>query len=345
MKIGLVHYSAPPVLGGVERVIGEQASTLLSAGHEVTLFCSEGGREVHSANLIHVPRGATCLELTTALTPAFASQDAVLLHNVGTMPFYLEWTAALRAIARSLPSVDWICWVHDLAKGNPDYTQASCSGEADLLELPCSDWRYVAVSEKRALEVRERLGVPCSVVPNGFCPAVSLGLSTELARMAEDLGWWESDAILFYPCRIVRRKSIETGIEIVAALKEAGKRVHYLITGAADPHNPELEQIYRVADALLIPSRQEGFGLPFLEAAMCRLPAFCADIEPMRSLPGVSAWKAEWTPQQIASWLIRQIETRDTIQARKSVARTFRWKAVYRNFLAPLLQHPHSQSS
>ena len=47
-----------------------------------------------------------------------------------------------------------------------------------------------------------------------------------------------------------------------------------------------IRELYRVADALLFPSAQEGFGLPVLEAGLARLPAFCADIEPFRAIAG-----------------------------------------------------------
>src|SRR4051812_44967124 len=42
MRIALLHYSAAPVIGGVERVIAEHAELLAAGGHEVTIFCGEG---------------------------------------------------------------------------------------------------------------------------------------------------------------------------------------------------------------------------------------------------------------------------------------------------------------
>jgi glycosyltransferase involved in cell wall biosynthesis len=38
MRIALLHYSKPPVIGGVERVIGEQATALRELGHEVEVL-------------------------------------------------------------------------------------------------------------------------------------------------------------------------------------------------------------------------------------------------------------------------------------------------------------------
>jgi len=41
MRIVIPHYSKPPVIGGVERVIGEQAAALAACGHEVRLWSAD----------------------------------------------------------------------------------------------------------------------------------------------------------------------------------------------------------------------------------------------------------------------------------------------------------------
>jgi glycosyltransferase involved in cell wall biosynthesis len=41
MRIAILHYSKPPVIGGVERVIGEQAAALRRLGHEVKLWSAD----------------------------------------------------------------------------------------------------------------------------------------------------------------------------------------------------------------------------------------------------------------------------------------------------------------
>lgn len=38
MRIAILHYSKPPTIGGVERVIGEQANALTAMGHDVSVF-------------------------------------------------------------------------------------------------------------------------------------------------------------------------------------------------------------------------------------------------------------------------------------------------------------------
>lgn len=41
MRIAILHYSKPPVIGGVERVIGEQAAVLTAMGHEVRIWSAD----------------------------------------------------------------------------------------------------------------------------------------------------------------------------------------------------------------------------------------------------------------------------------------------------------------
>ena len=44
----------------------------------------------------------------------------------------------------------------------------------------------------------------------------------------------------------------------------------------------ELADLYGLADALVLPSANEGFGLPMLEAGLRRLPIICTDIPALR---------------------------------------------------------------
>ncbi|HEV7403678.1 MAG TPA: glycosyltransferase, partial [Chthoniobacteraceae bacterium] len=42
MRIALLHYTCPPVAGGVERVLMDHARLFARNGHEVTIICGEG---------------------------------------------------------------------------------------------------------------------------------------------------------------------------------------------------------------------------------------------------------------------------------------------------------------
>ena len=54
-KIALLHYSAPPVVGGVESVLGHHARLLADAGHEVRIVAGRGEQIDPRIPFIHLP--------------------------------------------------------------------------------------------------------------------------------------------------------------------------------------------------------------------------------------------------------------------------------------------------
>ena len=109
----------------------------------------------------------------------------------------------------------------------------------------------------------------------------------------------------------------------------------------------DLAGLFALADALFFPSRQEGFGLPVLEAALHRLPIFCAAIEPLDALltHGATHFQLDAEPAQIALEIATKLCSMDAWQARNQVRQEYAWPAVYRNFLAPLLAENQAPSN
>ena len=311
--------------------------------------------------------------LREVLGPALSGHDIVFAHNVCTMPFDLALTAAIWDLADTLPQTRFVGWIHDLAAVNPDY-QIPNDPPWDLLRRAHPRMEYVAVSELRRRQFLELSGASpddCTVVPNGIDPVQELCLTAGVKEIVRYFNLFERDLVLFHPARLLRRKNVEASLHITAALRAQGCDAALLLTGAADPHNPasteyaaflrttqdqlqlqdhavflgdrlrigpeEMRDLMAIADALIFPSRQEGFGLPMLEAAIHRMPAFCSDIEPLNSLPGAEPFSLDTPPDEIASMIRRQTVASPTIQARKSALRMYSWSAVWQIFLAPFL--------
>lgn len=338
----------------------------------MTLACFEGGRDCKADCLVPLSREADRSDLFTYLNTALSDSDVVLMHNVGTMPFAIELTAALRELAARISHARWICWVHDLACTNPAYLPFATPEIQELMTTRCAHWEYVAVSEFRSNEVRSRLGVDCVHIPNGISPAEILQLQPKVELFAEMHGIWDADLVLLHPARMVARKGIQTGVQVMKELRDRGIAAKYLLTAAKDPHHKpsleyeyeiralvssldvarqfifvsdslhvgpkELQNLYLLADALFFPSLQEGFGLPILEAALLGTPAVCADIDPLNKLPGPLLYDPSLNPKQLADWITRHVLSRDSIKARRLVAAYYRWEQIYRRHLAPLLQ-------
>jgi glycosyltransferase involved in cell wall biosynthesis len=320
MHIAIVHYSKPPVIGGVERVIGEQAAALRLLGHEV---------EVLTRHEWHM-----------------AAWDAVIVHNVFTMPFDLPWTKKLIALTRSHPHIRWINWVHDV-RWSAHVPQAI----------------HVAVSEHRRLDYMKATQQPVHVIPNG-CDADSiLGLTPRVRELKLE----HAGLVLLQPTRFVRRKNIEFGLQLLAELPDA----LYLVTAAPDPHQTdgakyfrELKQLakklgvikrvrflgekgtlndndvrslYHMADLLFFPSTQEGYGLPLIEAALHGVPVFCSHIPAHREVAvGATFFKLTASPKNLA----RKIRAHPGVRVRqlqRQMMVRLSWSRIIQEMLEPLL--------
>ena len=99
-----------------------------------------------------------------------------------------------------------------------------------------------------------------------------------------------------------------------------------------------IADFYRLADALVLPSREEGFGIPILEAAMSGLPIFCADIPSLRELGGgqVTYFDPDAAPAEIASAMDRWLSS-PVYELRVRVRSGYSWPSLYRQYIAPLL--------
>lgn len=364
MKIALLHYAVPPVVGGVESVVAAQARVLAGAGHEVKTIARRGAPDV-------TLNGDPVAE---PLRKALRGCDVVIVHNVLTMHFDLPLTEALWQLAEEMPAVRWIAWVHDLAACNPDYDQPWHQPPWNRLAHACPRFTYVAVSEHRARQFSSLTGGEARVIPNGVDPATVLGLTENVRAFAEANALLEREIVLVHPTRLLRRKNVELGLAVVAELRQRGRDAVTLITAAADPHNAaskayaaelyrqrdtlglraaalfvgdsfsvtdgDVASLYALADALFFPSRQEGFGLPVIEAAVHRLPVFCADVDPVNSLleHGLHVFDPSAPAAEIASLIERTLDRSHGHRARREALQRYAWATIWRESLAPLLR-------
>ena len=119
--------------------------------------------------------------------------------------------------------------------------------------------------------------------------------------------------------------------------------VHFLaeITPAYLP-DEVISDFYHLADGLILPSREEGFGIPILEAGISGLPIFCSDIAPLRSIAGDNAvyFQPDANPGQVAE-LINRYLSADMVYPLRIEARVrYTWEKVYQEQIEPLLRNP-----
>ena len=402
MHVVLVHYAAPPVVGGVEQVLGEHAKLMVEAGHRVTVVAGRGAqwdarvayRCVPLADSRHADVVAVKAELDLGVvSPAFhslatrlaldmeeatAGADRVVAHNIGSLHKNLALTAAIHELAATGAPERVVLWHHDLA-----WTAARYRPELHprwpwtLLRTDWA-WRHVVVSAHRRRELAVLLGIDedtIAVVPNGVDGDRLLAISPEGAALASALGLAEAAPLLLMPVRLTARKNVELAMETLAVLRRSMPAAAMVVTGPMGPHNPAnlgyLERLlalrerlglegaahlladvldeppsdrvvgdlYRLADAVLFASFEEGFGIPVLEAALARRPVFAADIPSLRELGAadVSWFDPSGDPGAVAASIEDRL-TRDPVYRLAVRARSeYTWPRIYRDRLAPVL--------
>ncbi len=404
MNIALLHYSVPPIVGGVESVIAHHARLMIAHGHSVRLVAARGEAMSERIPLIILPHadsrhGRVLLvkdeldhgeitdefaivrdKLVIELKAALQSVDLLIAHNVCSLNKNLALTAALHRLHASNKLPRLILWHHDLAWTTPRYLHELYEGYPwDLLKTDWGNLTHVTVSELRRDELAELMKIePASirVVANGVDTEKFYKLEKLTELLLEKTKLLDAAPILLLPVRVTPRKNIELALKTLAALKTDFPQAALVVTGPLGPHNgnnveyferlkglrqqlklegsahflaelhddflPDevIADFYRVADALFFPSREEGFGIPLLEAAFSHLPAFCADIPPLKKIGEEDAvfFSPDEKPETIAKLIVNHFQASLPARLAMRARASFRWEAIYRQHIAPLLK-------
>lgn len=110
--------------------------------------------------------------------------------------------------------------------------------------------------------------------------------------------------------------------------------------GASHVPDAVMGDLYTLADALIFPSQQEGFGIPVLEAGLARLPAFCADIPPLRETGDGLAhyFDPNADPSGIAARIATVLKSDQPGLLRRRVRQHYTWSRLFRDRIIPLLE-------
>jgi glycosyltransferase involved in cell wall biosynthesis len=274
-ETAIVHYTAPPVVGGVEAVIQAHVEAFIQAGYPVTVIAGRGQEDAlpSGAEFILIPevdsqhqqvgKISSRLEhgevpstfdkrvdqLIDVLTPTLQQFDNVIVHNIFTKHFNIPLTAALHRLLDTGKIRHCIAWCHDFSWTSPNSRSQVHPGHPwDLLRTFRADTTYVVVSERRRQALAELLDcLPerIHVIYNGVNPDLLLGLSDQGQTLANRLGLLESGLVLLMPVRVTQAKNIEHALRVVAALKERGCRPKLILTGPPDPHDADSMAYFR----------------------------------------------------------------------------------------------------
>lgn len=279
-ETAILHYSAPPVVGGVEAVMQAHCRVFIQAGYPVTVIAGWGEEQAlpEGTSFIRIPEMDSQFEqvaelseqlekgevpaefdemashLANLLAPILGDFDHVIVHNVFTKHFNLPLTAALFHLLEAGTIHHCIAWCHDFTWTSPHSRSKVHPGYPwDLLRTRHEDVAYVVVSQRRQHDLAELFGCAedqIRVIYNGVDPEILLGLSPEGSDLITRLGLLEQDLVILMPVRVTQAKNVEYALRVVAALKASGSQVKLVLTGPPDPHDAKSMAYFRDLQAL-----------------------------------------------------------------------------------------------
>ena len=322
--------AARPELGGVERWARELAARLPALGdYEVirppAALVHRAGHAWEQGVLPFAARRARLLLNPANLAPVAFPRNAVVIHDA----------AALR---------------------NPSwYSRAYATWQRAVLPAVAKRARVVVtVSEFSRGELHELLGVDAHVVPGGVDARFRPDADPGPARAALAL---ERPYVLTVASRTARKnlgaldatagRLAANGIDLVAA---GGARPQFRAESAgprALGHVPDehLPGLYAGAEAFVLPSLHEGFGLTCLEAMACGTPVVAARAG---ALPETCADAVRYAdpndPDEIADHVEAALTDERLRAAGPARAAQFTWERTVSE-LDALMRHPPPPAS
>jgi D-inositol-3-phosphate glycosyltransferase len=303
LRILFVSHYALPHLGGIEVAVDAMARELTGRGHEVVHLASDAVRpgeetgppppvpyrvvRLRALNTAEARLGAPYPlfgpRLLRELRRELARADVVHAHGF----LYMNAVGALRMARVPAVLTEHVGHVH-YESALLDRAEAAAIATIGRAAARAAD-AIVYINDK----VREELE---RLAPGARLERIENGVDTdayrppepgERERLRAELGWDERPRALFVG-RLVAKKGVD--LALAAAAAGAG-RFELVIVGpgqlppaappnvtATGPLPPaRVAELYRAADAFLLPSRGEGFPLTVQEAMASALPVILAD--------------------------------------------------------------------
>jgi glycosyltransferase involved in cell wall biosynthesis len=261
------------VADGVSTAAGQWAAALRQLGCGIFTIAGAGDVDRRIPWLAH---DSTAPPRPAQLADALGDADLVVVENLCSLPMNPTATAAVVQTLRSRPA---LLRHHDLPWERRRY--------ADVTGWPPDDpaWLHVAISEHSRRQLLRR-GLRAITLYHGYADLPRPGRRESARRL---VGASTAERLLLQPTRAIQRKNIAAGVRLAGQLDAT-----YWLTGPAEegfggelreilatsrspvlrglPEGLTMADAYAAADAVVLPSTWEGFGMPLIESALAERP-------------------------------------------------------------------------
>ncbi len=304
----------PRIIGGLARVVGALALELANLNYEIHVVTADhpGAAEHEIQGNLHIHRVKT----QTDTTPDFVSwvnrlnfgllQYALAIHK--DKPFDLihahDWMVTDSAwVLKSAFGIPIVTTIHATESGRMHGIHNDLQRYIHQVEwrLTYESWRVIVNSKHMSYELNNLFNTPLNkidIIPNGTYPK-AFDISFDYHDMRNKLAR-PYQKIVLYVGRMVREKGAHVLLEAAAKIIPQLPGTRFLMVGtgyylddlkAMAYHygigddvsflgyvdDDELKRIYKIADAVVIPSLYEPFGIVALEGMAAQVPVVCSD--------------------------------------------------------------------
>lgn len=267
-KIGLVHYTYPPTVGGVEKVTFDQAHLFVKYGYDVTVFTSEGHNLNPKIKLNIIPEFKSLRVVNTELydkiinentfptefyklsdniydkiSKEFKNIDVFIIHNILTLSLNLSLNQALIKYIKKNPNKKFISWTHDVVL-NPDRKKKIFNNDEiiKMVYQPVTNVKYVGISNFLKKTLEDEIGFQTksmNIISNGIDLESFLELNPITSKIIKKYKIYDFDYLIFNSGKILKYKNIDILINIINVLKKAGKNPLIVISAKGFPHKKD----------------------------------------------------------------------------------------------------------
>lgn len=305
----------PRIIGGLARVVWALSRELVKTGCEVHVVTADhpGQPEHEIADGVHIHRVKT----QTDTTPDFITwvnrlnfgmlQYAMQIHR--QTPFDIihahDWMVTDAAwVMKSGFGVPFVATMHATEAGRMHGIHNEMQRYIHQMEwrLTFEAWEVIVNSNSMQEELRNSFNMPADktvIIPNGTNPEVfdfefdGRPMRSKYAR--------EHEQIVLFVGRMVREKGVHVMLESATRILSERPGTQFLLVGTGyyledlkrqawqlgigeNVHflgyvgDAELLQLYKIADAVCIPSLYEPFGIVALEGMAAQVPVVTSDV-------------------------------------------------------------------
>ncbi len=268
-KIAFLHYSYPPIVGGVENLVHTHAQLFSSHGYRVHVYASLGENSNPNITLKLLPELTSLKKINNPLSVRISNEtqfpkefyeisekiykflvaeannfDILIAHNIFSLNLNAAIAYALINFHNNFPNKKIVSWTHDIVLDNREESPVKRHFPNPELEKniyqPIPGIHYVAISnflKKTLISLRGFTPESITVIHNGIHIPDFLNFHPLTRKLIKQYSISLTDILLLFPAKIMPHKNIELCLQAVAELVKKGKKVKIVLTAKEFPHN------------------------------------------------------------------------------------------------------------